>query len=121
MRTKLSTLFVAAVLAVCLALPAETAQAATLVKAGGNSACNRFKPAGVTIHKGARVVWRSTCGDHTVTAYSHNWSKNTVINEGASTGRTFKTKGVFKYYCKNHGFVVNGSCSGMCGKVTVTT
>ena len=117
MRSKLAALaFAVFTLLAAQALPA---QASVLIRAGGNSACNRFRPAGVSISKGTKVVWKATCGEHTVTAYSKNWSKDVTIMQGQTTSRIFRSKGVFKFYCRIHGHVSGGVCSGMCGKITV--
>ena len=114
-----STVAAAAVLALCLSVPA---QASVLIKAGGNASCNWFRPAGVSVARGTKVVWKDVCGQHTVTSYSKNWSKNvTLTTVGQTTSFTFKTRGVFKFRCKFHSTLSNGVCSGMCGKVTVGT
>lgn len=92
------------------------AQASTTIGAR----CNFFSPKSVTIAKGAKVIWKSTCNSHTVTSYSSNWSKNTTINTGQSTSRVFSSKGTFKFRCRFHSSVSGGQCSGMCGSVRVT-
>jgi plastocyanin len=73
----------------------------------------------VSIAKGAKVTWKAVNSNHTVTAYGGNWSKDTTINQGQSTSKTFKRSGVYKFRCRFHSTLVNGVCSGMCGKVTV--
>ena len=118
-RTAAAAWAVSLTLLLALAVPA---QASILIKAGGNTACNRFKPASVSIAKGTTIVWKSTCGNHTVTAYGGNWSKNTTINQGQSTRRTFKTRGVFKFRCIFHSHKDStGHWVGMIGKITVGT
>ena len=101
------------------ALPAE---ASTLIKAEGIacSTSNHFSPSSVSVSKGTKVVWKSACGTHTVTAYGGNWSKDTTIAKGQTTSRTFKSKGTFRFRCKFHSSLVNGTCSGMCGRVRVS-
>ena len=119
MRTKLVALaFAGLTLVLAQAIPA---QAAVVVKAGYGSPCTlRFKPAGITIHRGTKDVRRDVCFSHTVTAYSRNWSKNVALTSGQTTSKIFRTKGVFKYRCRYHSTLTSGVCSGMCGKVTVT-
>jgi plastocyanin len=39
---------------------------------------------------------------------------------GTSVTRTFNRRGTFRYYCTIHGNVVNGVCSGMCGRIVVS-
>ena len=94
---------------------AGTAQAATRVRASGRL----FRPKSVSINRGGKVVWRATSGNHTVTAYRGDWSKDTAINEGQRTSFTFRRTGRYKYYCTIHGDVAGGRCTGMCGKVVV--
>ncbi|HXJ65128.1 MAG TPA: plastocyanin/azurin family copper-binding protein [Actinomycetota bacterium] len=106
----------AAVLALLVgqALPAE---ASTTVR---GTCTFTWSPSNATVAKGARVTWKAvSCGPHTVTSYSANWSKNTTISTGTSTSRVFQRKGVFKYRCTFHSSLSGGVCSGMCGKVTV--
>ena len=96
------------------------AQAAVVVKAVSTSSGYRWHPASVSVGKGAKVVWKNpTTVTHTVTAYTKNWSKKVTIKKGQSTSFTFKNAGTYKYYCTIHGQLVNGVCSGMCGKVVV--
>jgi plastocyanin len=109
----------AVVLALSSSLPA---QAATVVKAGAGTTCTSFKPAKVSIAKGTKVVWKDVCRSHTVTSYSKNWSKDTTLSSvGQTTSFRFLKKGTFKYRCRFHSSLVNGVCSGMCGKVVVGT
>jgi plastocyanin len=121
MRGRVKTAVAAAAAALTLLFSqAIPAQASVLIKAGGNAACNRFRPASVSVAKGTTIVWKSTCGNHTVTAYGGNWSKNTTINQGQSTSRTFKTKGVFKFRCIFHSHKDStGHWVGMIGKIVV--
>ena len=41
-------------------------------------------------------------------------------DKGGTVSRAFPTKGVFRFYCKRHGYLLGGVCHGMCGKVTIT-
>jgi plastocyanin len=121
MRRRLRTAIASAAAALTLLLAqAIPAQASVLIKAGGNTACNRYRPASVSVARGTTIVWKATCGNHTVTAYGGNWSKNTTINQGQSTSRVFKAKGVFKFRCIFHSHKDStGHWVGMIGKVTV--
>ena len=51
---------------------------------------------------------------------SANWSFFRNLPLGYAVTKTFKRTGVFKYYCTIHGSVVNGVCSGMCGRIVVS-
>ena len=121
MGRTMRTAAVAAAVAVTLLLSqAMPAQAAVVVKAGGNAACDRYRPASVSIAKGTKVVWKAVCGEHTVTAYGGNWSKNVTLMQGQATSRRFTVKGVFKFRCTFHSFRdSSGHWAGMIGKVTV--
>ena len=94
-----------------------TAEGVTVarVRASGT----RFRPKLLSVSRGTKVIWKSTLGNHTVTAYGGNWHKDSAIPEGTRTHFTFDTRGTYKYYCKIHGFISGGQCSGMCGKVVV--
>ncbi|MFL5797595.1 MAG: hypothetical protein ACJ77A_06635 [Actinomycetota bacterium] len=92
------------------------AQAATTVKVR----CNFFSPKSTTVGRGARIVWKGVCGTHTVTSYSSNWSKDTILSRGQTTSRTFRSRGTFKFRCRFHSALSNGACSGMCGVIKVT-
>jgi plastocyanin len=115
MRRIKHTLVAGAVVALVLG-QAFPASASVLVRAK----CNFFSPKSVSVAKGTKVVWKSVCKSHTVTAYSSNWSKNVTLAQGQTTSRTFKSKGVYKYRCRFHSTLSGGVCSGMCGKVIVS-
>ena len=78
-----------------------------------------WNPTRVTIGTGGTVRWRSTSGTHTVTAYGGGWSKDTRIESGESTRKTFNSTGTYKFVCTLHGNVSGGTCTGMCGRVRV--
>ena len=81
---------------------------------------NTWRPAVREIHKGDKVVWRNPSDRlHNVTAYGGNWNKSSMLPPGGSTGKRFRKRGTYKYYCTLHGDVDNGQCEGMCGKVVV--
>ena len=90
-----------------------------MIKGVLTSSGYRWKPHAVSISRGTKVVWKAVQADHTVTAYKGPWSKNTRINQGQSTSFTFTAAGTYKFRCRFHSTLVNGVCSGMCGKVTV--
>ena len=97
---------------------AGTAQARQRVRATDN----QFRPARVTVSVGERVIWRNVGSNpHTVTAYGGNWRKDArLFQPGDRTARTFAATGVYRYFCKIHGSVSGGQCTGMCGRVTVS-
>jgi len=109
-------LVVSALVAAAVTAQMAPASASTLVTAK----CNFFSPSSVTVTHGSTVTWKSGCRSHTITSYSSNWSKDTVLSNGQTTSRKFGTKGVYKFRCRFHSSVSGGVCSGMCGKVRVT-
>jgi len=100
-----------------LSLPA--ASAVTVRATFSSTGTPTFRPKRTDVAVGTRVVWKSAQGTHTVTAYGGNWTKNVTLSQGETTARTFRSRGTFKFYCHIHGSVVNGVCSGMCGKIVV--
>ena len=110
-----------AVMAVFVSASSPAIDAATLIKGVATSNGPRWKPKSVSIAVGAKVTWKAVSGPHTVTAYKGPWNKNTALAQGGTTSFTFKKKGVYKYRCliTGHSTLVNGVCSGMCGKITV--
>jgi plastocyanin len=101
------------------AVAPQPAQAAVVIKGVSTTSGFRWKPHAVSVAKGTKVVWKAVEGTHTVTAWKGTWSKNTTITQGTSTSFTFKRIGVYRFRCTFHSTLVNGVCSGMCGRVTV--
>jgi plastocyanin len=79
-----------------------------------------WSPAVKSINRGVIVRWRSVEGSHTVKSRGTNWSYFRNVPVGTSVARTFTRRGTFRYYCTIHGSVVNGVCSGMCGRIVVS-
>jgi plastocyanin len=98
-----------------------TAQAVT-VRVRGIYGTSGFvwSPKAKAIVKGTTVRWRAVEGSHTVKSRGANWSYFRNVPLGYSVTRTFRRAGVFKYYCTIHGQVMNGVCSGMCGRIVVS-
>jgi plastocyanin len=113
-RRSIALAFAAVALLLVTSLPS---QSAVLVKA---TATRTFQPKAVSIAKGTRVTWRSTGLTHSVTAYGGGWTKNSTIASGASTGFTFQKTGTFRYRCRFHSTLAGTTCTGMCGRVTVS-
>jgi len=97
----------------------STASGAVLVRGVSTSNGFRWRPKIVDINSGTRVKWKAVSATHTVTATSNNWNKSTTINQGETTGFTFNNNGTYRYRCTLHSDIVNGTCSGMCGKIVV--
>jgi plastocyanin len=110
------------VLAVAMtAGPVGTADAVTVgVRGIFNGSRFVWSPAVKGINTGVTVRWRSVDGSHTVKSRGTNWSYFRNVPAGTSVTRTFNRRGTFRYYCTIHGSVVNGVCSGMCGRIVVS-
>jgi len=80
---------------------------------------SHWSPTTVRITAGGRVKWKAVSGTHTVTAYGH-WTFNHSLAQGTSVTHRFTGTGTFKFRCTIHSSLVNGVCSGMCGKVVVS-
>jgi plastocyanin len=86
------------------------------VKAIGTS----WSPTTVRISTGGSIRWKAVSGaPHTVTAYGANWSFNRSLSNGDVVQHRFRHAGTFRFRCSIHSSLVNGVCSGMCGKVVV--
>jgi plastocyanin len=113
-----------AALAIALTLMTVTSGAADAVTVGVRGIFNgsRFvwSPTVREINRGVIVRWRAVDGRHTVKSRGTNWSYFRNIPVGTSVRRTFNRRGTFRYYCTIHGSVVNGVCSGMCGRIVVS-
>ena len=96
-----------------------SASGAVLIRGVLTSNGYRWRPKITNIAPGTKVTWKSVTGTHTVTRYKGNWNKNVTIAQGQTTSFTFNNAGVYKYFCNIHGHVVNGVCTGMCGKIVV--
>jgi len=105
-----------ALLAVFVIPPAG---ASVLIKGVHTTSGYRWKPHAVTVAVGTKVSWTAVTGSHTVTSYKGKWKKSTTLAQGTTTSFTFATAGVYKFRCTFHSTLVNGVCSGMCGKVVV--
>jgi plastocyanin len=114
---RLTTLVAAIVMVATFSV--QPASASLVIKGVNTTSGYRWKPDSVSVATGTKVVWKAVSGSHTVTAYKGNWSKNTTIAQGTSTSFTFKSAGVYKFRCTFHSRIVDGKCSGMCGKVAV--
>jgi len=99
---------------------APTANSAVVVKGVSGSGGFHWMPKAVNISHGTKVTWKAVTSSHTVTAYRGHWSKNTTINQGQSTSFTFNRPGTYSFRCLFHSHLVNGVCTGMCGKVVVS-
>lgn len=107
-----------AALALAVALtPATTTAATSRVRA---VAVNTWDPNYRHIAKGDRITWVNADSiTHDVKSIGKKWRKYTVIAPGERTSRRFRKRGLYRYRCRTHSTMSNGSCRGMCGKVHV--
>jgi plastocyanin len=111
-------LILAGVLAGSIAIGA-VANGATVIRGVSTDAGYRWKPKLTEVAKGTKVTWRAVDGSHTVTAYKGPWSKSATIAQGGTTSFTFRRVGNFRFRCTFHSSLVDGKCTGMCGRVLV--
>jgi plastocyanin len=79
-----------------------------------------WTPTTVRISTGDAIRWRAISNaPHTVTAYGGNWRFNKDLPAGAVERHVFRQTGTYRFRCRIHSSLVNGRCSGMCGKVVV--
>jgi plastocyanin len=113
-----------AALTLAVALTAGTTGTADAVTVGVRGIFNGsryvWSPMAQTINRGVTVRWRAVDGSHTVKSRGTNWTYFRNVSAGTSVARTFNRRGTFRYYCTIHGSVVNGVCSGMCGRIVVS-
>ena len=113
-----------AALTIALALMAGSVGTADAVTVGVRGIFNgtRFvwSPTMKAITRGVTVRWRAVDGSHTVKSRGTNWTFFRNVPNGTSVTRTFNRRGTFRYFCTIHGSVVNGVCSGMCGRIVVS-
>ena len=116
MKRRLFMFGVAVALVAVFVLPAG---ASVLIKGVHTTSGYRWKPSAVSVAVGTKVSWTAVSGSHTVTAYKGKWKKSTTLAQGTTTSFTFAAAGVYKFRCRFHSTLVNGVCTGMCGKVVV--
>lgn len=79
-----------------------------------------WSPKTRTVPPGTTIRWRAVDGNHNIKSRGANWSYFRTLPLGSTRIRTFNRRGTFRYYCTIHGFVSNGVCSGMCGRIVVS-
>ena len=68
---------------------------------------------------GDHIKWLAVYGHHVVVAYGHRWHFFHRLPEGSSVTHPFPTAGTYRFRCQIHSRIVDGHCSGMCGKIVV--
>lgn len=105
-----------------LLFPATSIGDTFKIKMAGNFTNFRYEPNERHIVKRDRIKFKNPASQpssHTVTAYGGNWDYNKNLSAGERVTRKFRRRGTFKFFCRFHGDVRNGQCTGMCGKVKV--
>ena len=80
----------------------------------------RWSPTTVRISPGDSIKWKAVSNQHTVTAFGGNWSFDQNLSIGHPVTFRFTHAGTYHFRCRFHSSLVNGVCSGMCGKVVVS-
>lgn len=113
---RILALCTAAVIVAALGAPAYAAQTVKMTNT------DRFMPASLAISRGVKVVWSNTSNKtHNVVSYKGDWNVKVRVNSGQRTSFTFNNNGTYKYRCtiQSHSSLNNGTCNGMCGRITV--
>jgi plastocyanin len=101
-----------------------------LIPAASNAGTFRFKatctggchwaPSFKKVAKGTRIVWKNVSSTfHNVKSYRGHWLRKRDLAPGAKTHKRLRKHGVYLFRCTIHSTLVNGVCSGMCGKIKV--
>ena len=100
---------------------ATPARAVTVIMATDS---RTWSPHRVSISTGTSVRWANPSTNaisHRLKSYGHNWSFGPFdMPPGTSFHHRFNSTGTFFFRCTIHSTLLNGVCSGMCGKVHVT-
>ncbi len=101
---------------------ATPAQARTVIRASGTFPYFSWSPHKVRITAGTVVRWTNPTGvRHVLKSYGGNWTfRRHPLLPGEAAHHRFNSTGIFRFFCTIHGSVVNGVCTGMCGRVRVT-
>jgi plastocyanin len=81
---------------------------------------DHWSPTTVRISAGDGIRWKAVSNSHTVTAYRGGWRFDESLASGQAVRHRFAAAGIFRFRCRIHSSLVNGVCSGMCGKVVVS-
>jgi plastocyanin len=82
---------------------------------------SHWSPTTVRLSAGGSVKWKAISGTHTVTAFGAGWSFNHSLPQGSAATHRFTRAGTYRFRCTIHSTLVNGQCTGMCGKVVVSS
>ncbi len=63
--------------------------------------CYWYNPGSLTIPVGSTVIWKNTCGQHSVTSNTGEFDSG-PLEEGQIASHVFSTRGVFFYHCTLH-------------------
>ncbi len=97
-----------------------TREAPTRVTKTVKAISDHWSPTTVRISAGDKIRWKAVSNSHTVTAYGGAWQFDLSLASGDVLSHRFAHAGTFKFRCRIHSSLVNGVCSGMCGKVVVS-
>ncbi|MEA2433237.1 MAG: Cupredoxin-like domain [Actinomycetota bacterium] len=85
------------------------------------TADDTWSPDFTHITEGNVIVWKNPDSRfHDLTSYGRNWSLEHGLPPGESVSKRFRHRGVYKFRCRIHSAIDNGTCDGMCGVIHVT-
>jgi plastocyanin len=89
------------------------------IKANCTGGCH-WAPSFKRVAKGTKIIWKNpTNVFHDVKSYKGHWLRKRNLPPGARTHKRLRRHGVYFFRCTIHSTLVNGVCSGMCGKIKV--
>jgi plastocyanin len=72
------------------------------------------------VAKGTKVVWKNPTGVfHDVKSYRGHWLYKRNLPPGHWTHKVLRWHKTYFFRCTIHSTLINGVCSGMCGKIRV--
>jgi plastocyanin len=119
-RTKRSIAALSLSVLVLLGSAGQASAATVGVRGIFNGVRYVWSPKVRAVPPGTTIRWRAVDGNHNIKSRGSNWSYFRTLPVGSTRLRTFNRRGTFRYYCTIHGFVSNGVCSGMCGRIVVS-
>lgn len=73
-----------------------------------------------SVARGKKIIWKNTSGRfHNVKSFRGHWLPTRSLPVGASTHKRLWKHGIYHFRCTLHSTLINGVCSGMCGKIKV--
>jgi plastocyanin len=100
-------------------VPAVANAGKVKIKASCTGGCH-WAPSFKKVAKGTKIVWKNPSGVfHNVKSFKGHWLPKRNLAPGAKIHKRLWKHGVYHFRCTLHSTLINGVCSGMCGKIKV--